>query len=139
MSRAVPMSRAAVHGWLLLLPAFALLALFTHWPALATVWDSFHATPYSAAARNGWATTNNGSGYCTTLIPLNFDTCDPAAVDPCRRSCNWNTEVGFRSAHPGGGQFLLGDGSVRFIAETIDYLSYQAVGGKSDGSPVSWD
>ena len=38
-------SRAAIHGWLLLLPAFALLALFTHWPAVATVWDSFHATP----------------------------------------------------------------------------------------------
>jgi sn-glycerol 3-phosphate transport system permease protein len=39
------MSRNAIHGWLLLLPAFALLALFTHWPALATVWDSVHATP----------------------------------------------------------------------------------------------
>ena len=38
------MSRAAVHGWLLLLPAFALLALFTHWPVLGTIWDSFHAT-----------------------------------------------------------------------------------------------
>ncbi len=38
------MSRGAIHGWLLLLPAFALLALFTHWPIVATVWDSFHAT-----------------------------------------------------------------------------------------------
>jgi sn-glycerol 3-phosphate transport system permease protein len=38
------MSRQAVHGWLLLLPAFALLALFTHWPVLGTIWDSFHAT-----------------------------------------------------------------------------------------------
>jgi len=37
--------RAWVHGWLLLLPAFALLALFTHWPVVATVWDSVHATP----------------------------------------------------------------------------------------------
>ena len=27
---------ATVHGWLLLLPAMALLALFTHWPAVAT-------------------------------------------------------------------------------------------------------
>jgi sn-glycerol 3-phosphate transport system permease protein len=39
------MSRNAVHGWLLLLPAFALLALFTHWPVVGTIWDSFHATP----------------------------------------------------------------------------------------------
>src|ERR1700738_520716 len=36
---------AAVHGWLLFLPAMALLALFTHWPALATFIDSFYSTP----------------------------------------------------------------------------------------------
>src|SRR3982751_6020467 len=33
-----------IHAWLLLLPAMALLALFTHWPALATFLDSFHST-----------------------------------------------------------------------------------------------
>lgn len=93
----------------------------------------------SEHARNGWAKTNNGNGYCTTLIPLNFDTCRENAADACRRYCNWNTEVGFRSAHPGGGQFLLGDGSVRFVSETIDYATYQALGGKSDGIPVAWD
>jgi sn-glycerol 3-phosphate transport system permease protein len=38
-------SRNAVHAWLLVLPAAALLALFTHWPVLGTLWDSFHATP----------------------------------------------------------------------------------------------
>ena len=36
---------AAIHGWLLLLPAMAFLALFTHWPALATIIDSFYSTP----------------------------------------------------------------------------------------------
>src|SRR5262249_10896749 len=35
----------AIYGWLLLLPAMALLALFTHWPALATLLDSFFSTP----------------------------------------------------------------------------------------------
>jgi sn-glycerol 3-phosphate transport system permease protein len=35
----------AIYGWLLLLPAMALLALFTHWPALATLIDSFWSTP----------------------------------------------------------------------------------------------
>ena len=34
-----------VYGWLLLLPAMALLALFTHYPALANFWHSFLATP----------------------------------------------------------------------------------------------
>jgi sn-glycerol 3-phosphate transport system permease protein len=34
-----------LYGWLLLLPAMALLGLFTHWPALATLIDSFWSTP----------------------------------------------------------------------------------------------
>jgi sn-glycerol 3-phosphate transport system permease protein len=39
-----PRSQNAINGWLLLLPAMALLALFTHWPALATFIDSFWST-----------------------------------------------------------------------------------------------
>jgi sn-glycerol 3-phosphate transport system permease protein len=36
---------ATFHGWLLLLPAMACLALFTHWPAVASFIDSFMSTP----------------------------------------------------------------------------------------------
>jgi sn-glycerol 3-phosphate transport system permease protein len=36
-----------VYGWLLLLPAMALLALFTHYPAVANLWHSFLSTPKS--------------------------------------------------------------------------------------------
>jgi prepilin-type N-terminal cleavage/methylation domain-containing protein/prepilin-type processing-associated H-X9-DG protein len=90
----------------------------------------------SEHAQLGWATTNNGNGYCTTIIPINYDSCDPLAADPCRRPCNWNTEVGFKSAHVGGAQFLFGDGSVRFLDETIDHQTYQYLGGKSDGQIV---
>jgi len=91
----------------------------------------------SVHAQAGWAWTNNGSGYCTTLIPINFDTCDPYAADPCHRPCNWNTDVGFKSAHPGGAQFLFGDGAVQFIDETIDHQSYQYLGAKADEQTVS--
>ena len=34
----------AVHAWLLLLPALALLVAFTHWPAVQTFVDSFFST-----------------------------------------------------------------------------------------------
>jgi sn-glycerol 3-phosphate transport system permease protein len=34
-----------LYGWLLLLPAAALLALFTHYPVVATLWHSFGSTP----------------------------------------------------------------------------------------------
>lgn len=87
----------------------------------------------SEHARNGWATSNNGNGYCSTIIPINFATCNDNGIDPCQRSCNWNTEVGFKSEHPSGAMFLLGDGAVRFVADTLDHAMYQTLGGKSDG------
>ena len=39
------MRRETIHAWLLLLPALVLLVAFTHWPAIATLVDSFYATP----------------------------------------------------------------------------------------------
>ena len=44
------MTRTAswIYGWLLLLPSAALLALFTHYPAVATLWHSFMSTPKGA-------------------------------------------------------------------------------------------
>jgi prepilin-type N-terminal cleavage/methylation domain-containing protein/prepilin-type processing-associated H-X9-DG protein len=38
---------------------------------------------------------------------------------------------GFGSFHPGGAQFALADGSVRFISETIDIITFCALGTKS--------
>jgi len=95
--------------------------------------------PCSVHTQAGWAYTNNGSGYCTTLIPINFDTCNENATDTCHRSCTWNTDVGFKSAHPGGAQFLFGDGSVHFLKDSIDHQSYQYLGAKADGFVASID
>jgi ABC-type sugar transport system permease subunit len=49
-----------VYGWLLLLPAMALLALFTHYPALANLWHSFHSTakgdlPAASTTMRSWS------------------------------------------------------------------------------------
>jgi sn-glycerol 3-phosphate transport system permease protein len=38
-------TREWLHAWLLLTPALALLALFTHFPAVANLWHSFYSTP----------------------------------------------------------------------------------------------
>jgi prepilin-type N-terminal cleavage/methylation domain-containing protein len=43
----------------------------------------------------------------------------------------------FRSQHPGGAQFALSDGSVRFIAETVEHSVYQAVSTRDQGEAVS--
>ena len=95
--------------------------------------------PCSVHAQAGWAFTNNGNGYCTTLIPINYDTCTDTAPDPCHRSCTWNTDVGFKSAHPGGAQFLFGDGSVRLLQDAIDLQMYQYLGAKADGQIIPLD
>ena len=39
------MNRNAIHAWLLLLPAMAVLLVFTHWPVVGTLWHSFQSTP----------------------------------------------------------------------------------------------
>jgi prepilin-type N-terminal cleavage/methylation domain-containing protein/prepilin-type processing-associated H-X9-DG protein len=40
---------------------------------------------------------------------------------------------GFSSEHPGGVNVALGDGSVRFLSETIDASVYQRLGNRADG------
>ena len=42
----------------------------------------------------------------------------------------------FRSSHPGGAQFALGDGSVKFISDTVDFATYTALMDRADGVPV---
>jgi len=41
-------ARQAAHAYLLLLPAFVLLVAFTHYPAVASLIDSFYSTPKGA-------------------------------------------------------------------------------------------
>ncbi len=79
-----------------------------------------------------WATPD--ANWNATTSPINFDTCKGAGG--CGASNSWNTSMGFKSLHVGGAQFLLGDGTVRFISENIDYTTYQRLGGRADGNTV---
>jgi prepilin-type N-terminal cleavage/methylation domain-containing protein/prepilin-type processing-associated H-X9-DG protein len=45
------------------------------------------------------------------------------------------SDLCFGSYHPGGAQFAMGDGSVRFIPQTVNYVVYTALGGRNDGVP----
>jgi len=76
-----------LYGWLLLLPAAALLALFTHYPATATAWHSFFATPkggrpppyvgfdnYAQLVDDPifWQSLSNNLWYAAGTIPLSI-------------------------------------------------------------------
>ncbi len=91
-------------------------------------------TNCSVHVQQGWARSNNSQGLASTIIPINFDTCNPIGIgDPCNQPCNWSTELGFRSRHPNGCQFLMGDASVHFFPQNIDHQTYQYLGGAFDG------
>jgi prepilin-type N-terminal cleavage/methylation domain-containing protein/prepilin-type processing-associated H-X9-DG protein len=79
--------------------------------------------------------------YVGTAPPINFDSCrhtDPPfpSKQDCGTFANWNTSSGFKSRHPGGANFVLADGSVQFISESIDYRNYQRLGDRRDGEAV---
>jgi len=65
-------------------------------------------------------------GYDLTRNPSN-----------CHHEEAWGWAQGFKSLHPGGAQFNLGDGSVRFLRNEIDYVTYQRLGDRRDGGTVS--
>ncbi len=46
---------------------------------------------------------------------------------------------GFRSFHPGGANFVFGDGSVKFIKESIDLATFRALGTRNFGEVISGD
>jgi prepilin-type N-terminal cleavage/methylation domain-containing protein/prepilin-type processing-associated H-X9-DG protein len=63
-------------------------------------------------------------GYCQSI---------PAA--PCVSTVT-DLNLTARSRHAGGVNVALGDGSVRFIADTVDPATYRALGTRSNGDPV---
>jgi len=68
-----------------------------------------------------WPYTNNTYGTCA--IPPNVG---PEMVENYEPSW-WPNSAGFHSAHPGGLSFAYGDGSVHWIADTIQLDIYRAM------------
>lgn len=88
--------------------------------------------------REGWWSRNGmGNAHASTTSPLNeFTTCPRSnrVTNPnCTNMDKWNYSWGFRSQHPGGAHFLLVDSSTRFLTESINYSTYQRLGGRNDG------
>jgi prepilin-type processing-associated H-X9-DG protein len=91
--------------------------------------------------QSGWWDYNGmGNAHASTSVPLNDHTTCPNSKRITNPSCtnpnNWNYSWGFRSRHPGGAQFVFVDGSVKNLPQTIDYRTYQRLGGRADGEPV---
>ena len=67
----------------------------------------------------------------STSIPLNtFEVCDRAGGIHYR-AC------GFKSMHPGGAMFTLGDGSIHFLSDAVDYQVYNELGTRAGGEAIT--
>jgi prepilin-type N-terminal cleavage/methylation domain-containing protein/prepilin-type processing-associated H-X9-DG protein len=105
--------------------------------------------PSNAADSNFWMF--NGS-YAGTTVPLGFNsnTVVPTSSNNCSSSiwqspsapvgCRFGSSAkGFISAHPGGANFAFGDGSVRFLKNSISLQTYCALGSRAGSEVVSSD
>jgi prepilin-type N-terminal cleavage/methylation domain-containing protein/prepilin-type processing-associated H-X9-DG protein len=90
----------------------------------------------------------NGSTAGVT-IPVNWSTAQSPTNSPTCQAAfgagsNWNcrfsySNKGFKSKHPGGANFGFCDGSVRFVKNTVNKVTYAAIGSKNGGEVVSSD
>ena len=63
----------------------------------------------------------------STTIPLN------TMIKDNGLHTDWWRDSGYKSMHPDGANMLLGDASVRFVSETIDYRLWNEVGTRKGG------
>ncbi len=93
-----------------------------------TILQQLNALNPRFAAQHGWWITGNwGDTLVTTLYPPNaFDKVTMASMTAWANSAS--------SMHPGGLNVLMGDGSVRFVKDTIQTWPYQPVSGNPAGA-----
>lgn len=84
---------------------------------------------------DNWEGTDWSEMGGSTAVRINYP--KPVTIARADASPEWGAyEVSFGSQHPSGAQFCFGDGSVRFISETVDMAIFSALGTRSGGEAV---
>jgi prepilin-type N-terminal cleavage/methylation domain-containing protein/prepilin-type processing-associated H-X9-DG protein len=77
-----------------------------------------------------WIQGSYGYALYNHYYPPNAETFD------CNNQSRTHALTAARSRHPGGVNLLLGDGSVRFLSETVDLALYRALATRAGGEPI---
>lgn len=91
-----------------------------------SLWPASAGAPHAGTVRFGtarWVVGYPRIALGTTLFPFNVHTA--AAMG------------GYASMHPGGGQFLFADGSVRFLSQNVNVVTYRAAATMNGGEVTS--
>src|SRR5262249_10720358 len=108
------------------------------WTSSTPAWNDTRITAfaYPVPKLNSPPMLNIGGG-----VPPCIASTDPRVSRPP----NWVTacpplgQLDFRSPHPGRATFVFGDGSVKFIKDTISLPIYRSLGTRSMGEVISAD
>jgi prepilin-type N-terminal cleavage/methylation domain-containing protein/prepilin-type processing-associated H-X9-DG protein len=102
-----------------------------------------------ATLRNTGSPINKPRPELSVLLPVNAEASDGAPefvpepsdwmVSAEGRASAARVVGGYSSNHSGGANFLLGDGSVRFITDRVDANVFRHLGHRADGELVSTD
>jgi prepilin-type N-terminal cleavage/methylation domain-containing protein/prepilin-type processing-associated H-X9-DG protein len=93
-------------------------------------------------SRGCW-TMDGGFTLHVPQIPINYPiTSDSVAPNQCTPDPKTNiynlpVSAGYKSNHSGGANFALLDGSVRFISQTVDPITFIKLCVRNDGEPVT--
>jgi prepilin-type N-terminal cleavage/methylation domain-containing protein/prepilin-type processing-associated H-X9-DG protein len=109
-----------------------ILAGETNFGQLDYMWTSGASVGQPRYGLGEWAWGYGGASFGTTGTAINRHN-DTSITSKTQRL------TAFRSDHPGGANFIFGDGSVRYLVETIDPDAYADLGTRAGGEVVSED
>jgi len=107
--------------------------------AFAEVTDGLSNTFMVGECIGAMCITQNFAAQCwgTTAHPINHMNDSLKNNLPTQGNPRWDESIGFRSYHPGGTNFLLGDGSVRFVRDSVSGPVYRAYASMAGGESVT--
>lgn len=97
--------------------------------------DSVHQRSGMLREQIHWAVGTGGQTVFNTLNPPNSPNRNCVNCTGCWSTDNLGVWTA-RSRHEGGVHVLLGDGSVRFVSENVDFNTWQRLGARNDGNVI---